>query len=189
MELYDTIVAMKMNIILTAMAFMTLVLGVYFTRAGTQVFRSNEVKAPSVLSEVTDEEDEGIKPTESPSATPTAKPTIKPSASPKPSNTPGSQTTSNAEISQFVYPGATINSQTNTTLKLSTTASPNDVTPWYKNKMSELKMNARSIAATNTNGNVLNKLAGASSKLEVEIEIKKSASESTTHIDVKLQND
>lgn len=130
-----------------------------------------------------------------PSATPSA--TTSPSLSPIPTitNTPDhtnptttptptapSQNTTNN--SNWVYPGATINNQGSGSLSLSSTDNPTTITNWYKDKIKSSGGSTTSFVTTNTNDNVLNKLAGAGGSTNVQVEIKKDSGSASTTINV-----
>lgn len=113
----------------------------------------------------------------------TETPTAKPTATPHPTSTPAAA----GNISDFFYPGATQMRLEGNTLVLESIDNPDAITNWYKNKINSLGMNAKAFVMTKANGNVENKLAGDNGTLEVEVEIKKKASETKTTITVKLE--
>lgn len=93
-------------------------------------------------------------------------------------STPTTQT--NTNTSDWRYPEA----QDNGNSSFTSSQNPTTITNWYKDKIKSLGMNTTSFVTTNTNDNVLNKLAGANGSENVTIEIKKDSSESTTHITI-----
>lgn len=169
-----------------AMALATVGIGVYISRFNTQELLTQEVQAPDVLSEATTlpspTPDIIVSPTPViDSSTPTAQPTV--------TTTPQIQTNSSEiNLAIFIYPGATINSQSQTQMSLSSNASADEIINWYKNKLLSLDMPAKSIASTNTNGNYKTSMAGAKNNIKVEIEISKPADSSTASIKVNLTN-
>ena len=66
---------------------------------------------------------------------------------------------------------------------------PDAITDWYKEKIKELGMSAKSLVTTKTNGNVLNKLVGANGKREIRVEITKPADQPTTEIKLTITQD
>lgn len=168
------------------MALATVGIGVYISRFNTQDLLTQEVQAPDVLSEATTlpslTPDPSISPTTvAASATPTAQPTV--------ATTPQIQiSSSEINLTNFIYPGATVNSQDQEQISLSSNDSANEIITWYKNKLLSLDMPAKSIASTNTNGNYKTSMAGAKNNIKVEIEISKSADSSTASIKVNLTN-
>lgn len=90
------------------------------------------------------------------------------------------------DINDFKYPGASINSQSGNFLEMDSLDNPDNITNWYKEKISSLGMNTKSFVVTKTNDNILNKLAGDNGSLEVVVEIKKSAGENLTKIKVNF---
>lgn len=61
---------------------------------------------------------------------------------------------------------------------------PGIITNWYKDKIKQQNLNIKTFITTTTNGNVLNKLTGASSNYQINVEISKSAGEQKTHIKI-----
>lgn len=100
------------------------------------------------------------------------------------SNNP--QITSSDNHSTWIYPNASIISQANNHLELTTNDSANQVTDWYKNKIKQLGWNTTSFVMTNTNDQVLNKLVGAQNNQQVNVEITKVAGSSTVKISLKF---
>jgi hypothetical protein len=117
-------------------------------------------------------------------AAPTVNATIKPTTAPTVAATSDINSDS-SNIDRFIYPGATINSKSQTTASLTSSADPGAITSWYKDKLSSLGFNATSFVTTNSNNNVLNKLVVAKNSQEVRVDIKKSASESKTTITIE----
>ncbi len=121
-----------------------------------------------------------------PTTTLTPTPTVKNSSSIVITLSPTKTTSSSDAYSQtFIYPGAKAIS-TSGKITLESTDSPNTITDWYKNKIKEQGMNTTSFVTTSTNGKMLNKLAGANSSKNVEVEIQKESNESTVHITVSF---
>ena len=116
-------------------------------------------------------------------------PAVTPLSSPSVFNyqTPGSQSSS-SNISDFKYPNSTEVNSSGNTLNLQSSDDPKNITDWYKNKIKDLNMNAKSFITTTTNGNVLNKLVGSNGKKEVRVDIEKSTASNTTNIAIVLIN-
>lgn len=164
------------NALLTVMALVTLVLGVVINKKGTDDFRNQIVQAPEqpeVLSEISEE---------SPSPLPSISPTHIPQKTSQPTIAP----TAAFDISVFVYPGGTVIERSTSHLAITSTDSPNNIIPWYKEKISEYKFSAKSFASTNTNGNFLTKMAGSGADGELKVEIRKAAADTVTLIEVDL---
>lgn len=100
-----------------------------------------------------------------------------PSASATPIPTP-------APISEYIYPGSKTTASASAKLELQTTASPTEVTDWYKNKIKSVQFNAQSFSASNTSGAIFNKLSAAKPGEKIEVTIKKDQSASETLITV-----
>src|SRR3972149_11523307 len=95
-----------------------------------------------------------------------------------------SQTSDSRATNAYIYPNSTVLSTTANSIELSSTSDPGDITNWYKKLFEEKHFKARSFAQTNTNGHVLNKLAGAGGSLDLEVEIEKKPNEKITVIKV-----
>lgn len=124
-----------------------------------------------------------VNPTPTSSPTPTEKPfpelvTVTPS---KPAD-------ENTSVAFFLYSNATVLSQTTTSLQLTSSDNTKTITDWYKNKIKEFGLSVTSFVTTNTNDNVLNKLAGAGNGKKVSVEIKKDANESVATITVNFSS-
>ncbi len=123
--------------------------------------------------------------------TPTPTPTQTPIPTPTPTLIPTSTRSTSAptpssqrNMSSFVYPGSIILNQSEKEMTLQSLDDPTSITNWYKEKIVSLNMNAKSFVATNTNGNVLNKLVGAKSGFKVSVEVSKKSNESVVEISV-----
>jgi len=114
-----------------------------------------------------------------------------PTQTPTPSQTPTSIPPTSTpvlspwkNISSFVYPGSIILNQSEKEMTLQSTDDPQVITNWYKEKITGMGMNAKSFVQTNTNGNILNKLAGAKSGFKISVEISKKSNEGNVKISV-----
>lgn len=118
---------------------------------------------------------------------PTPKPVI-PSPNPTSSNNPTPIPNTNTSSNAFIYPNSIQISSSGEVVTLESSDSPSVITDWYKNKIKEQGMKTTSFVTTSTNGNVLNKLAGASSTQNVQITITKKTSDSKTKIEISNLN-
>lgn len=141
----------------------------------------------SILGKSTDKNNEGEEiNTSTPS--PTVSPTVTPTSTPVPIfPSPTIQqaaptTSSNQTDSSLIYPNARVVLQTSSEIRLESPDNPDTITPWYKEKIVAMGMNAKSFVTTKTNGNVLNKLVGANGNGEVRVEIERKEGELSTHI-------
>ena len=144
---YDVIIKLVMNIILSVVAAIILATGIYVGRSVVQ-----EPEYPTfseqVETEVLSESDE--------------------------MDVTGEDDTS------AITPTETITNQTNSTLSLESTDSPEDITDWYKNTINTIGMNVTSFVVTSTNDVVLNKLSAANSEMKIEVTIKNESTSITT---------
>lgn len=104
----------------------------------------------------------------------------------KDSASPTSAPAVNQNIDTFIYPNSSIIDRGSNSFTIESNDNPEQITDWYKSKINEQDMNSTSVVQTNTNGNVLNKLAAKSSSLSLEVEISRSNSSNTTRITGKL---
>jgi len=121
--------------------------------------------------------------TSSPSKSPTPTESITPAQTIQTSPTASTSTSS----SDFIYPRSKVISNSSGKITLESNDSPTSITDWYKTKIKEKGINATSFVTTNTNGKILNKLAGANSSINVEVEIQKKEGESTSHITISFK--
>lgn len=98
------------------------------------------------------------------------------------SPTPPDTQSSSTNQTDFIYPGATIGSQSDSSMTLTSTDDAQAITDWYKNKIKELGMSTRSFVQTRTNDNVHNVLAAAKNNDEIKVTITKNAGESLVSI-------
>ena len=117
-------------------------------------------------------------------------PTPTPTPIPIPTSIPSTSTPTpffQINMSSFIYPGSTILNQSEDKMTLQSSDDPQAITNSYKKKITSMGMNAKSFVQTNTNGNILNKLAGANGSINVSIEISKQNSESKTVIKILIK--
>jgi len=104
----------------------------------------------------------------------------------KDSASPTSVPAVNQNIDAFIYPNGSVVNRENSSFTIESNDTPEQIVDWYRSKINEHDMNSTSVVQTNTNGNVLNKLAASSSTLSIEVEISRSNSSNTTKITGKL---
>lgn len=121
----------------------------------------------------------------SPSTIPTSNPTLKPTPTAtilRQSNTPTPNPTTNNSNSDWRYPNSTVISGSGNNITLTSSSDPSAITNWYKQKIQSLGMNTKSFVTTNSNNNVLNKLAAAGNNGSINVEIKRNSGDSLTTI-------
>lgn len=89
-----------------------------------------------------------------------------------------------AELESFAYPNAKVISSNSNVLILESNDSANTVTNWYKQQIKTEGMNTTSFVATNTNGNVLNKLLGSNSHKQINVEIRQENDQSAVRMTI-----
>lgn len=163
------------------MKFVALTISIFLVILGAYASRRYQTDtmqgmAQEVLSE---QKEEGQSPTSTPRVTTHPETSQSPPGT-LPASTP--QTT----ISIFIYPGATIKTQTQTTLTLESSDDTDKITDWYKDKIKNMGANVKSFINTRANDKVMNKLVGANSELEVSVEISRDPGSSIVKISVLL---
>lgn len=86
----------------------------------------------------------------------------------------------------YLYPEATLISESTNKVLLESKNSTQEITEWYKSYIQDNQMNTTSFVTTNSNNNVLNKLAGSGNGKSISIEIQKNENEDVTHITILL---
>ena len=114
--------------------------------------------------------------------TPTPIPTNIPST---PTPTAPNQNTSTS-IDSYIYPGASVISNSGNQLTLTSAADTDAITDWYKDKIISSGANVRSFVKTKTNNNVLNKLVGDNGEIEISVEIIKNSGDQVATIKVNI---
>lgn len=128
----------------------------------------------------------------SPTLTPSSTPTIiiSPTVTVYKKNsipTPKQDTTnSGQDINSYKYPSSSVKEESGNRLFLESTDDPQAITNWYKEKITSLGMNANSFVQTNTNGNILNKLAATKSGFKINVKISKKTNDEKTKIEISL---
>lgn len=169
---------MRASIFLFAFVVALGVLTNYFGAKEIKEEASNQTASTIVTPEVLSED---MQFTPTPILTVSPTPTWTTELTPTPVSNQQNPKTSNGI---WIYPGATTISTGGGEIQLSTTEEPQRVTDWYKQIISS-RMNTKSFVSTSTNGNVENKLSGANSGERIEVEIRKSDSDSVTYIFVR----
>ncbi len=114
-------------------------------------------------------------------------PTVTLTPTPNTNNQTNSGSASSFDLSSFKYPNSLITAKTETVMDLESTDDPNTISNWYQNQMSNIGFHTTSVVTTNSNGNVLDKLAGSNNNSDVKITISKNAgSDPTVKIQVEL---
>ncbi len=90
------------------------------------------------------------------------------------------------DLASFQYPGSQTVETSTTMLVLYSNDSPSAITDWYQGQIESRGMNTKSFVKTNSNGSILNKLAGAGNGA-VAIEISAQEGSSPTKIIVKSE--
>jgi len=118
--------------------------------------------------------------------TPTLKPQAKINTSVKIdiTNTPTEKPQEASPNNNLIYPIAQVISRSENEYILESSDSTQQITDWYKSYIQNNQMNTTSFVTTNTNGNILNKLAGAGNGKEITVEISKQANEVITKIKI-----
>ncbi len=125
-------------------------------------------------------------PTNIPVPTQTPEPeTPEPSASTEPlvTQTPSPTQLEEVTYGDWLYPGASVESRDDK-LVLTSFDSPDQITDWYKNKITSLGFNVRSFVMTSANDVVKNVLSAAKADREVGVTITKNPGDSLAEIEV-----
>ena len=89
-------------------------------------------------------------------------------------------------LGRLIYPGSEITRFEGSRIYLKSLDAPDNITGWYKNKISGLGMNIKNFVQTNTNGQIKNQLNGVSSGERVNIEINKNPDKEWVEIIVNI---
>ncbi len=154
-------------------------------------FVENQSHISNVLSETSESSPtptEESSPTPLETATPIPTTTAKPTSSPTPhpTSTSSATITPSFSISSWVYPSASVASQSNSKVNLTSSDNAKTITEWYRQRMKSQGYGSTSVAQTEVNHKVLNKLAGATNDSSVKIEITQENSGATVYITVEL---
>ena len=167
-----------MHFIIIFTAILIVAAGVFYN--GRDLFLG-----PESVDKHTNEEVLSMSESDDPSPTSSSSP--EQTKSPLPTQGPATKSPSPSQnvSGSFFYPGSTVKSHEGSVSIMISNDDVDVVTNWYKDKIKSLGMNVTSFVVTKTNGNVLNKLAGASSTSKVEVEIRKVATNTEVTITVK----
>jgi hypothetical protein len=100
----------------------------------------------------------------------TPNPTVLSTPISTPVPTAGSTVAPTQLSSEYVYPGATVISESDNRIEMQSSAGTDEITNWYSDKLKSLGMNVNTRVRTRANDKVLNKLvAVGTSKVAIEI--------------------
>lgn len=163
---------------------LVIILGLVIT--GQRIASQSKEKKQSVVTE-------SPTPTDSPTSTPISNPASSPTTQPSPMSIPPATSTptnpptnQSLNITDFKYPDTIIMNANGNNLELESNDDPKKITDWYKDKIKSKNLSVTTFVQTNTNGNVLNKLVGASSNTEVRVEITKQNDSEKVKITISL---
>ena len=124
--------------------------------------------------------------------TPTPAETTGPLATSTPTPTPGSSNISvpkhSPNADEYIYPGSDVISKTSQDISLTSTADPDTITSWYKEKIQSKNFNVNSYVTTTANDKILNKLAGNNGKSWVNVVISRDNTGVAVHITVSISS-
>lgn len=86
----------------------------------------------------------------------------------------------NSTISDYRYPGAKVTVTSDSAMTLESIDDAAVITNWYEDKIREKGLGTKTFVKTNTNGEVNNKLVGASGIIEISVQIVKSPATNVT---------
>lgn len=167
-----------MHLLISAVAVVVVLAGVYVNRSAVQESGVEEVVEVSAQKVVDVSNVAGAKDSVEVVVTPTTaqSPSVSPTVVPVSDNVESS----------YQYPGSTVVSSSPGYLELASGDDADLITDWYKTMIKDSGMNVTSFVTTKTNGNVLNKLAGADGSAELNVEISKVAPEESVVIKVSF---
>lgn len=177
-----------MKIIIIFIAFLVLASGIVFSQLyeGNKVGENQAVVLSENSEEVFPEKDQNEEIKDMEKNTLSDKMEAVNTVTPKPTSLPTPALDESFGLNDFTYPGSEIVSSSFNSLLLRTISDPDKVTAWYKEKIGSLNMSVKNFVTTKTNGNILNKLVGVKSGLEVGVEIKKEEGLSSSEVLVTL---
>ena len=162
------------------MKFIALSLSIFLVILGAYASRRYQLSTINKVNEQVLSVSEETSQTNTP--TPTSLSNEEPTQSISPTQVPSNEFL----VSSFIYPGAKVVTQTQTTLSLESSDDTDIITNWYKDKIKGMGANVKSFVVTRANDKVLNKLVGANSDVEVAVEISKDPGSSVAKISVLL---
>ena len=166
-----------MNLVLTSVAVILVVIGIFVSKNLTSI----DIKQQSEPKVLSDESQNNLYSTSSPTP-----PVF--FVTPLPTMTPAQTSNFRSDINYYKYQNSELISESEGKMTLINTDNVDVITDWYKDRIKSRNINVKSFVKTKTNGDVLNKLAGASSDEEVNITIKQNSESSVVNIDVSLDS-
>lgn len=108
--------------------------------------------------------------------------------SPVPSvaSTKGSEEKTDFVLGNLLYPGAETVRLSGNRVNLKSTDSPEAITNWYKERISQMKMGINNFVQTSANGKTVNLLNAADERGKITVEISRQSSEERTDISVSI---
>ena len=85
----------------------------------------------------------------------------------------------------FLYPGASIVDETEDSVRLNSSDTPEEITQWFEEAIKGKEMKTKSFVKTNTNGEVENVLVGVLKGMEIRVIITKVQEAQTTGIEIR----
>ncbi len=166
-----------MNLVVITIAIILVVSGVIYQKNIPPSKQNEEVLSDETSLTVTPSEVPGPLPSVTATPTPTiiSKENATPTKAPQITNT-----------TEFIYPNASDIARGNSKISFKSSDNPESITNWYKNEINSRGYSVTSFVTTKTNGNVENKLAGASGEDKLQVKIEKSAESTLTTVVVEL---
>ncbi len=91
-----------------------------------------------------------------------------------------------SDLINYKYPNSQVVGSNGNELSLTSPDDSDTITNWYKERIRDEGLNVKSFMTTKTNGNVLNKLVGASSGREIRVDIINPVGEQLVKINVTI---
>jgi hypothetical protein len=92
------------------------------------------------------------------------------------------------DINDYIYQGAVVIKSSLSELEMSISADPGTVTEWYKDKFTSKGLSVRTFVTTKTNGNIYSEMVGTLESETVRVVIKKNTDSPQVSIIVTLTN-
>lgn len=168
-----------MNVIAIAIAGAFFVLGIYIGRVtDSKKNQSAPTPLPTPPAQVTSTGPKEGTPSGTPLATTTPAPTKTMAPTPQ-------QSSPSSSLDTFFYSGGTVKNKTNSGTQLETSDDATKVTAWYEGQIKSQGFKSTSVAKTNTNGTIINKISASKNNTTINISIQRKAGESVTYISVE----
>jgi len=172
------------KMVLVVMAISVISVAVYQNQSAKIHIDSTPQVSPEVASQTSAPVESPIVPTNSPIIQNTDPP---PNPSPQ-VNTPEPTESSTFSLNELIYPGSSVQNNSNTSISLISSDNFESVKNWYKSKLDAMDFNARSFVSTNTNGDNLVKAAYAKQGLSINLEIVNANGDPITTISISLDS-